>query len=372
MSERPAAEGAAAVTPAPEEYGGAVARRRRKSRGGLDRHRSPSGVPPVKPPPWEMKYIPVYFWVGGIAGGSWLAATLEDAAGDRDRDVVRAGRYVATGSTIVGTALLILDLGRRERFLNMLRVIRLRSPMSLGSWALASFGALSGLATMLQLSDDAAPASFVGRWSRGAPGRLVHAAGLPLALLVGSYTGVLIGATNVPSWAERWLLLGPLFVASSASSGLAAVSTALAATGGGSAAARRRLARAESIALAAELALGLSAHAHARARLPSAREEPRRVTASRWLTLAAGAALPLVSNAIDGYAPRRGSAAGELRRRPGSRSSSKPGSGRTLIAAGLALAGSLALRLLIMHEGRRSAHTPEDTWVHARNADLGG
>lgn len=367
MNDKPAVERAAAVAPARDEVGGAVARGRRKSRGGLDRHRSPSGTAPIKAPPWEMKYIPVYFWFGGIAGGSWLAATLEDVAGDADRDVVRAGRYLTAGSALVGSTLLILDLGRPERFLNMMRVIRLRSPMSIGSWALAAFGGLSGLATMLQLGEDADPSSFAGRLSRGGVARALHAAGLPLALLVGSYTGVLLGATNVPSWGERWLLLGPLFVASSASSGLAAVSGMLALSGAGSVAARRRLARAECIALGAELGLEAAAHARSRAGLPSAREEPGRLTAWRWLTVAAGAAVPLALSAIGAYGHRRRES--EPARPPPV--PSRRTNGRTLVASGLALAGSLALRLLITREGRRSAHTPDDTWAYASDGDRG-
>ncbi len=112
------------------------------------------GVPPVKPAPFVVPLISPYFWVGGIAGGSWLAATAEQLAGGRDPDVIRAGRYLALGSVLAGSALLIVDLGRPERFLNMLRIVRGRSPMSLGSWALAAFGAWAGMGALVQAADD--------------------------------------------------------------------------------------------------------------------------------------------------------------------------------------------------------------------------
>ncbi len=333
--------------PGRETVGGAVAKDRRK-RGGPDRNSSPAGVPPVKAPPWKRRYIPVYFWVGGVAGGSWLALSLEDALGERDAAVIRTGRYLGAAGVAASTVLLVLDLGRPERFLNMLRIVRARSAMSLGAWGLSAFGAVGGAAAALQAAEDlglGAP----GRWSRGPLGRLLNLGGLPLALFVGSYTGILIGATNVPAWGARSRLLGPLFVASAASSGLAAVSAG-AELGGGSPGAQRRLARAETLALGGELGLALAARQEARRRLPSAREEPPRMRLARWATIGAGVALPLALKALDGFG-----------RRP------RSGRGRSLLAAGLALGGSLAMRLLITEEGRRSAQRDADTWAYASN-----
>src|SRR5690606_10492848 len=111
------------------------------------------------------------------------------------------------------------------------------------------------------------------RLSRGQAGWLLHAMGLPLALFVGGYTGVLLGTTSAPSWARRARLLGPLFTSSAISTGMSAVSLALDASGGASrSGARRRLARSESMALAAELALAIVNHRRART-LPSASDE---------------------------------------------------------------------------------------------------
>jgi formate-dependent nitrite reductase membrane component NrfD len=344
-------------------------------------------APPVKRPTWKW-YIPIYFWSGGIAAGAWLAATVEDVAGEGDADVVRAGRYLALGGMLVGTALLIDDLGRQERFLNMLRIVRARSTMSVGSWGLAQFGAVAGLGAALQMAQDGLLGERAARAldGRRAVGRAVHLAGLPLALFVGSYTGVLLGTTSIPTWARRVRLLGPLFGASAVSSGLAAVSLALDAQGHPAPSVRRRLARAEAVSLATELALAIEGERRARW-LPSARTAPRRVKLARWVTFGAGMLVPLVAQVARGWASesemdheadtrwrrrrerdRRGRHPGRRHRR-GRRSrrarlvEREENTPLSMATAGLALAGSLALRFLITREGYRSARTPGDTWA---------
>jgi formate-dependent nitrite reductase membrane component NrfD len=325
------------------------------------------GVPPVKKAPWEWYYIPVYFWVGGIAAGSWLAAAAEDVAGASDRGVVRAGRYIALTGTMAGAGLLIADLGRPERFLNMLRIVRARSPMSLGAWGLSAFGTLTGIGAALQFVEDALGArSRLGRLSSGWLGRAVHLAGVPLALFIGGYTGVLLAATSTPVWAQRKLLLGPLFLTSGVASGLAAVSFAVNAADSASPAARRRLSRAAALALGAELLLESADREEAR-KLPSSRRGSPLVKTMRALMVGAGMIAPLALELVRGIAPvgkerrRRERERWEQRRARGRRRRSRQG----LLVAGLTLAGGLALRLLTAHEGKISADTPEDTWAFA-------
>src|SRR5690606_13201911 len=110
------------VRPGPGEVDAQVLDVRREGQLAGRSATSYQGVPPVKKPLWDWYLIPVYFWLGGIAGGSWLAAAAEAVAGRGDPGVFRAGRYLAFGGVAVGSGLLILDLGRPERFLNMLRV----------------------------------------------------------------------------------------------------------------------------------------------------------------------------------------------------------------------------------------------------------
>ncbi len=315
-------------------------------RGAPRRADEPSPrAPPIKQATWEW-YIPIYFWSGGISAGAWLAAAAEDIAGEGDRDLIRAARYISAAGIAASTVILIVDLGRPDRFLNMLRIVRARSTMSLGAWGLTAFGAWSGAAALLQALDDGllGERRIFARLSRGHTGWLLHALGLPLALFVGGYTGVLLGTTSAPAWARRARLLGPLFITSAASTGFSAVSLALeAGSGARKSAALRRLARAETTALVAEIALVLVNRRRVRA-LPSARTEPPAMRSTRALTLAAGMALPLAAH-IGGWRFRERSAL-------------------STAAALLTLAGGLSLRFLTTIEGKRSARTPDDSWVH--------
>jgi formate-dependent nitrite reductase membrane component NrfD len=215
------------------------------------------GLPAIKFPGWGW-HVPAYFFVGGTAAGAYISATLADIVGRRDdRGYVRAGRLVALVGLLLSPPLLIIDLGRPERFLNMLRVLKPRSMMNTGTWALSLFGLFGGLATLVELL----------HWlGRGRPAwRLLAAALGPLSWLgllpacyVGSYTGVLLSTTNVPLWARNHRLLGPLFFSSAMSSGLAATTLATRLLGGATPSNHRRLARAERTVLWTELGLTLA------------------------------------------------------------------------------------------------------------------
>src|SRR5699024_12200703 len=58
----------------------------------------------------------------------------------------RSGRLAALGTAGVGAVALVRDLGRPERFVNMLRTLKVTSPMSVGSWILTAFSAGAGVA----------------------------------------------------------------------------------------------------------------------------------------------------------------------------------------------------------------------------------
>ncbi len=329
-------------------------------------------APPIKPATWEW-YIPIYFWLGGISAGAWLIAAAEDVAGEGDRAVIGTARYIAVGSLLGGTGLLIADLGRPDRFLNMLRIVRPRSAMSLGSWGLTAYGGVTAAGALLQAAEDGllGRRSSLARMSRGWVGRGVHLGGLPLALFVGGYTGVLLASTSTPSWSRRTGTLGPLFLSSAVSSGVAAVATALELRGRLGPRVQRRLARAEAVALSAELLLALRGRAHV-ADLASTRAEPLSDRAARALTLGAGVALPLMLEG--GFARGWGNGTGRRRKRRGRLALRQRPSRRKLglVASGLALAGALALRFLTTREGIRSARTPADTWRATRPDEAEG
>ncbi|HEV8577627.1 MAG TPA: NrfD/PsrC family molybdoenzyme membrane anchor subunit [Thermoanaerobaculia bacterium] len=168
--------------------------------------------PVLKEPVWIWA-VPVYFYVGGTAGAAAvLGAAAQALDGEELRDLVKACRWVAAGGGAAGSALLAYDLGRPERFLNMLRVFRPTSPMSLGSWVLAA----AASATM---------ASALLAERRGFLRRLGDAAGYAAALFgmpLSGYTAVLLGNTAVPVWKAARRSLPHLFIGTSVS-GLAAL-----------------------------------------------------------------------------------------------------------------------------------------------------
>ncbi|WNZ65785.1 polysulfide reductase NrfD [Myxococcus sp. MxC21-1] len=104
---------------------------------------SPSyyGLPVIKEPVW-IAAVPMYLYVGGVAGAtSVLGLAVELTGGRRLQRLARRCVWVGTVGDMVSAGLLIYDLGRPARFLNMLRVFRPTSPMSIGSWVLAGSGA---------------------------------------------------------------------------------------------------------------------------------------------------------------------------------------------------------------------------------------
>jgi formate-dependent nitrite reductase membrane component NrfD len=196
--------------------------------------------PMIKSPVWTWE-VPLYFWFGGIAAGSSFVALACDLAGD-ERSAALA-RKVALGALGPSPVLLILDLGRPERFYNMLRIFKPRSPMSMGAWALTAFGNLAAAAV---------GADLLGRRRTA---RALGAANAVVGGYLGSYTGVLLASTAVPVWARSRLFLGPIFVSTAAATGAAACRLALRLPADHPTA--RALSRVETGAMAAELGLSV-------------------------------------------------------------------------------------------------------------------
>lgn len=162
--------------------------------------------PAIKPPVWIWS-IPAYFYAGGVAGAAMGLALAGQLFGGRKlREFEERCRWIGAIGGGVGTALLIHDLGRKQRFLFMLRVFRPTSPMSIGSWVLAAATPLSAGSALLTFSHRPLY-SRLGRASGIGAGIL----GLPLA----TYTAVLISNTAVPIWQAGRRILPLLFGASS-------------------------------------------------------------------------------------------------------------------------------------------------------------
>ena len=155
------------------------------------------GIPLLKEPAWTWE-IPLYFFVGGAAGSAAVVGAIANYTG-ADRKIVRDARWIAAAGSVISPALLIADLGRPSRFLNMLRVFKPQSPMSVGVWTLLGFSAGASATAFAEILRNRYGASF--------PVRVIERSGEAMSLLFGlpfsNYTGVLIGATAIPAWNQN-------------------------------------------------------------------------------------------------------------------------------------------------------------------------
>jgi len=210
---------------------------------------APSSTWFTTPPDWEWLIV-LYFFIGGLAGGSYFLAALIDLVGpDDDRPLARLGYYVAFPCVALSGLVLTVDLGRPERFWHMLvesntyrPMFKYWSPMSIGAWALLAFGFFSFLSFVGAVTEDPPPHERVvdrgrlwwpalrrrgAKWPAvrslrppSAPGRIIAASGALFGLYIAGYTGVLLAVTNRPIWSDT-PLLGMLF-------GISATSTSAA------------------------------------------------------------------------------------------------------------------------------------------------
>jgi formate-dependent nitrite reductase membrane component NrfD len=230
----------------------------------------------VADPEWGF-WIVAYFFLGGIAAGSYFIAVLIDWFGsEEDRALTRVAYWIAFPLTILCAVFLIIDLDRPERFWHMLLksevfkaaldegfpfsaagwrlasqslAFKYWSPMSVGSWVLGLFG----LCSFVSFLSAVWPQRWPGRWLRRKwPGRVLHVVGCGAGFFIASYTGALLTATNQPVWSDTtWL--GALFLASAASTSLATLTLIAWWKNIGTPEARERLRGAEPLALGLEL-----------------------------------------------------------------------------------------------------------------------
>jgi hypothetical protein len=287
--------------------------------------RSYYGRPVIKQPAWKTPDVPLYLFLGGLAGASSVLAAAADLEGYRR--LSRVASSTAGASVLGSLALLIHDLGRPGRFLNMLRVVKPTSPLSVGSWTLATFGPLAVTAAASEVTGRLRPA-----------GRAAGLAAAALGPLMSTYTSVLIADTAVPAWHEAHREL-PFAFAGSAMTAAAGAAVALVPNGETGPAVRLAMAGAV-VELAAmeriEQGLGLVAEPYRKGRAGWL------VRAAKVLTLA-GAALTVG------------------RRRSRARSS---------LAGACLLGGSVALRFGIFQAGMDSAGDPRYTVVPQRERRL--
>jgi formate-dependent nitrite reductase membrane component NrfD len=188
-------------------------------------------------PDWKW-YILFYFFLGGVAGGSYVVATLMRLVGDeRGRVAARTGFIVAFLAVLICPVLLILDLGTPSRFWHMLinttpghegLILKSASPMSLGAWGLLLFAIFALVSFVEALASGGARlpgGSALVRMMSGPLGTGFMVVGSVLGLFVASYTGVLLAVSNQPVWSDSWTL-GGLFLASGMSAAVVVLSAA--------------------------------------------------------------------------------------------------------------------------------------------------
>lgn len=190
----------------------------------------------IKEPIWTWE-IPMYFFTGGLGGAS---AGLGYLSGLRGNDELARRAWAGAFAGVAASPLfLISDLGRPMRFMNMFRMVKVTSPMSVGSWILGATGVATGVATVNQ---------WTGMFPRSA--RVARPAAALLGLPLSTYTAALVANTAIPVWHEARRMLPFVFASGAA---LSAGAAAVIATPPEHAAAARRLALAS-----AALELGLN------------------------------------------------------------------------------------------------------------------
>jgi formate-dependent nitrite reductase membrane component NrfD len=305
--------------------------------------RSYYGLPVLKETVWKASTIPTYFYVGGLAGASCaLGAAAQLLGGQRLSGLVRRAHVIGLGGSVVSAFLLVEDLGKPQRFLNMLRVFRPTSPMSVGSWVLAAFGAGVSLAALPQVA-----APFRAGIARNGALKTLSGLGSIAAGVLGlplcGYTAVLLANTAVPTWQGARTALPPLFVSSAASSAEAVLSY-FASTPREERVLRRFGAAAKAVELVAMQAVEAEL-----ARAPRAAQPLQRgLAGALWLT----AKICTAAGLLLALRPRSGIA--------------RRSRWRKVAAAALGTAGGLCTRFAIFQAGRVSSRDPLATFEPQR------
>jgi formate-dependent nitrite reductase membrane component NrfD len=295
--------------------------------------------PVLKEPVWIWS-VPAYFYAGGVCGAAAVIGAIAQAADNRGlRGLVRRCRVISAAGGCAGTVFLIIDLGRPERFLNMLRVFRPTSPLNMGSWVLATATPLSSGAALL-----AGARGFLGRLGDIA-GFGAGVSGLPMT----GYTAVLLSTTAVPVWQSARRTLPWLFVSSAAAS-----ASALLALTDLEDQERRIVTKIGRLAGAAEVIATLAVEREVGSVERVARPLKGGLSGSLWkASFACGLGALVLS-----LAPGRNRF-------------------RQTLSSTLTTAGAVAMRFAIFHAGKASARDPHATFEmqrrgHGASASTGG
>jgi formate-dependent nitrite reductase membrane component NrfD len=308
------------------------------SRNGEQRASIPTYYdrPMLKAPHWEWNVV-TYLFLGGIMGGLGLIQLLSRRDSESERRLRRSARYTSFVLAAANPGILITHLGRPERFLNMMRIVKVKSPMSLGVWGLVAYSGAAGVNVMRELAID----GRIPRWLRFfAPGIMAPAQAI-IGAFISGYTGVLLTSTANPFWASGKRHIPATFVCSGFASACALSS--LLSMLEGNTEALHKLERLEMVAGAAEILLLTDFER----RVPQEYTKPlfsgARGEKLRTYTMAAGTLAPMVLNVI-----------GSAVKLP------KPIDALRVVASSvLTLVGGYVLRESMIEAGKDSARDPQ-------------
>jgi formate-dependent nitrite reductase membrane component NrfD len=291
--------------------------------------------PLLKMPHWDNWNVVTYLFLGGVMGGLGVIGVLTSPKRESDRKLKRTLAVTSLVLAAANPAVLVTHLGRPERFLHMLRIVKVKSPMSMGVWGLVLYSGAASMNVMRALALH----GVLPRWMRFlAPSFFAPVQALFGAFIMG-YTGVLISATANPLWSSGKRHIPVTFVCSSMSSACALSS--LLSTLEGNTEVTHKLERLEMLASTAELFALMSfercAGEYGKALFSGASGERL-----RNYTIRTGILAPLALNLLGAIVPLP-----------------KPVNAvRTVIASVLTLVGGYILRDTVVRAGRVSVQDP--------------
>ncbi len=287
--------------------------------------------PLLKQPHWGAN-VTTYLFLGGIMGGLGLVQLLCDPRDESMRKLRRTTRIASFLLAAVNPPILISHLGRPERFLHMMRIVKLKSPMSVGVWGLVFYSGAAGANMIRELAQSGVLPSWMRHF---APHALTFVQAV-LGAFTAGYTGVLISATAVPLWAAGKRHIPAASISSGAASACALASLLSVIEGNHEACVKTE--RLEMVASAVEFAI-LMDFRRVSGDYGKPMFEGPRAEKFRTMTLIGGIAVPMALNLL-----------GQILRFP------KPiDAGRTVVASVLTLVGGYVLRETFIESGKASA-----------------
>jgi formate-dependent nitrite reductase membrane component NrfD len=296
--------------------------------------------PLLKMPHWDSWNVVTYLFLGGVMGGLGVIGVLTNPKRESDRKLKRTLAVTSLVLAAANPAVLVTHLGRPERFLHMLRIVKIKSPMSMGVWGLVLYSGAASMNVMRALALH----GVLPRWMRFlAPSFFAPVQALFGAFIMG-YTGVLISATANPLWSSGKRHIPVAFVCSSMSSACALSS--LLSTLEGNTEVTHKLERLEMLASTAELLALMSFERHA-GKYGKALFSGAPGVRLRTYTTRNGILFPLALNLLGAIVPLP-----------------KPVDAvRTVIASVFTLVGGYLLRDTVVRAGRVSVQDPSVAFV---------